>query len=83
MDDDKFLPSLSVQAHTLAELATKGDRIREQVTRLCSELGLLTQEYYIIGEAMRETLRSMNGGVTPLPLSTRHFPELSQYDLTP
>lgn len=80
MEEDKFAPSLSVQAHTLARLADEGDRIRAEVEKLCSALGHLTQQYFIINEAMKETLKDMNGGVAPLPLPERRFPSLNHYD---
>jgi len=54
--------SISVQAETLSRLAQRGDQIREELSMLYSKVGLLTQEYFILNEAMRETLNHLNRG---------------------
>ncbi len=77
MSEDRFAPSISVQAHALLELARKTDHIKIEMERLCSRIGYLSQEYMIINEAMQHTIADMNGGSYPAPVIHQTFPELN------
>lgn len=71
--------AISAQAHQLSQLAQRGEEIRARIEALCSQLGLLSQEYLIINEAMKVTLEDLNGGIIPAA-PNRRFPELNHYD---
>lgn len=68
---------IRIQAHTALHLADKAAEIKGEMDRLCSKLGLLSQEYLILTEALKVTIADMNGGTYPAPLQHRKFPELS------
>ena len=76
MSDD-FKPSLSVSAHAALELAKEVDAVRAEIERACSRLGLLSQKYLILTDALQLTITDMNGGTYPAPLNQRTFPELN------
>ena len=79
MSDESFKTSLSVQAETLLMLDEKMTKLRAMAESLCSQLGMVTQEYYVLNEAMRETVRELNGGQPPLIVKHQSFPQLNHY----
>jgi hypothetical protein len=58
-------------------------KCRAMAEALCSQLGLITQEYFILNEAMRETIKELNGGVLPQSPTALRFPALNSYDIHP
>lgn len=68
--------SISAQAYALHQLSIRAEEIRKTTEKLCSELGILSQEYMIINEAMRLTLEDLNGGPIDRPTQLS-FPELN------
>jgi hypothetical protein len=83
MEEKSFRTTLSVQAETLLMLDEKMQKCRAMAETLCSQLGLITQEYFILNEAMRMTIKEMNGGQLPPPTTTMRFPALNSYDIHP
>lgn len=77
MNDDQFRPSISVSAHAAFELAKEVESVRDEIERACSKLGLLSQKYLILTDALQLTIKDLNGGTYPAPLNQRHFPELN------
>lgn len=49
--------SISAAANRLVMLETREQELRAQMQKLCSQYGLLTQELFIIIEAMKSELR--------------------------
>lgn len=77
MSDDQFRPSISVSAHAALELAKEVDAVKVEMERVCSRFGLLSQKYLILTDALQLTIKDINGGTYPAPLTHRTFPELN------
>lgn len=57
--------TITPEAITLAQLASRQDAIKERAQALFSELGHLTQELMILDEAMRLVIQSINQRTQP------------------
>jgi hypothetical protein len=79
MDKADVRVSISAQGEALVLLSKRASEIRSRMEALCSQLGLLSQEYLILNEAMRVTLEDLNNAPVA-PFKQTSFPELHSYD---
>lgn len=68
--------SRSAAAERILQLENKAQELREQMERVCSQYGLLTQELFIIVEAIKIELKQE---IDTLGNDRNNFPKLGGY----